>query len=233
MSKDGRRNPDDLDRLFRALGHSTRREILRLLARNPRYPYEIAKLLGYSSRVIIKHLESLHEVGLVSKEVTESDLGPDRTYYKLNVSFGLSTTILPNSFVVRITRTGPTGTLTIPQGFSVSQLSPDEKAVRSLLKQLRLVNRKLSELDNERLRFANLRGHIIKRIEEIMEERDWDNESCQYVRSLINPVKSDLKDDKDESPDPLKVVLSVFEDMFKDRKENEEKTKDVSVEKNR
>ncbi len=53
MSGQGREEQDDLDKVFKALGHITRRRILRLLAQNPRYPYEISKMLGLTSRVIL------------------------------------------------------------------------------------------------------------------------------------------------------------------------------------
>ncbi|MHA1480518.1 MAG: ArsR/SmtB family transcription factor, partial [Candidatus Thorarchaeota archaeon] len=68
MSGHGREEQDDLDKVFKALGHITRRRILRLLAQNPRYPYEISKMLGLTSRVILKHLEALQQVGFVVKE---------------------------------------------------------------------------------------------------------------------------------------------------------------------
>ncbi|MDF1540436.1 MAG: helix-turn-helix domain-containing protein, partial [Candidatus Thorarchaeota archaeon] len=87
--KTGSEEPDNLDRMFKALGHSTRRRILRLLAQKPRYPYELSKILGFTSRVVIKHLEVLQNVDIVTREAGESDLGPERTYYKLNSGFGL------------------------------------------------------------------------------------------------------------------------------------------------
>ncbi|MGY5853568.1 MAG: helix-turn-helix domain-containing protein [Candidatus Thorarchaeota archaeon] len=183
-------DPADLDKVFKALGHLTRRRILRLLSQGPRYPYELSKLLDLNRRVVLKHLDALQEAGLIEQERGKSDLGPDRTYYKLNVSFGLSTTILPDVFVVRMTQAGGARMIAVPPGFMVPKARPDVNAVWKLLRELDRVNRKLNNIDEERLRFSSLRGRIISEIEEIMGEWEWDNEICQKVRSLINPVST-------------------------------------------
>ncbi|MGY5876261.1 MAG: helix-turn-helix domain-containing protein, partial [Candidatus Thorarchaeota archaeon] len=185
-----RDDPADLDKVFKALGHLTRRRILRLLSQSPRYPYELSKLLDLNRRVVLKHLDALQEAGLIEQERGKSDLGPDRTYYKLNVSFGLSTTILPDVFVVKMTQVGGTRVIAVPPGFVVPKARPDVKAVRGLLRELDRVNRKLQNIDEERLRFASLRGRITSEIEEIMSEWEWDNVSCQKVRSLIDPIST-------------------------------------------
>lgn len=226
MSSRGREDPDDLDRFFKALGHITRRRILRLLAQHPRYPYELSKILGPTSRVILKHLEALEQVGFVVKEPGESDLGPDRTYYRLNASFGLSTTILPNSFVIRLTQSVPQVRLTIPRGFALPKISQDVKAVRLLLKELAKVNKKLNDLDDERLRFANLRGQIIQRIENIMTECSWDNKTCQKVRQLINPISTDER----RAKEPLKKVLEAFEEHIIPERQDDETEREIRIE---
>ncbi|MHA1576657.1 MAG: ArsR/SmtB family transcription factor [Candidatus Thorarchaeota archaeon] len=220
MRGQGREEQDDLDKVFKALGHITRRRILRLLAQNPRYPYEISKMLGLTSRVILKHLEALQHVGFVIKERGESTQGPDRTYYRLNASFGLSTTILPNSFVIRVTQQGQKQRIAIPQGFIVPEVSQDVKAVRILLKELGKINNRLVVLDEERLRFANLRGQIIHKIEDIMTECAWDPSSCQRVRKLINPISGD----EHSVENPLAEALEAFEKHLTSEKK---KKKDV------
>ncbi len=212
-TKSGSEKPDNLDRVFKALGHSTRRRILRLLAQEPRYPYELSKILGLTSRVVIKHLEVLQNVGIVSREAGESDLGPERTYYRLNTGFGLSTTILPNSFVValrpQITR------IHVQQGFAIPQVPSDVRAVKYLLNELTKVNKRISEIQDESMRLANTRGQIIHRIEAIMQEFDWDEESCAAVRSRLNPVRIEGNIGKQiPSKDLLAEVLTIFERLL-------------------
>ncbi|MGY5880432.1 MAG: helix-turn-helix domain-containing protein [Candidatus Thorarchaeota archaeon] len=215
MSQEG---PGDLDKVFKALGNVTRRRILQLLAQGARYPYELSKTLGLTQRGVFKHLEALQEAGLVERFSGESELGPDRVYYRLNDKFGgLSTTILPNVFTVRFTRREGTGRILVPKGFIVPEARPDVTAVRSLLRELGKVNKRLLDIDEERLRFASLRGKIIKKIEDIMDQAQWDEESCQKVRSLIDPIKQETHPEFD-SPDiwteTVKQTIRLFESLF-------------------
>ncbi|MCF2138054.1 MAG: helix-turn-helix domain-containing protein [Candidatus Thorarchaeota archaeon] len=203
----------DLDRVFKALGHVTRRRILQLLSQSPRYPYELSKILNVNRRVILKHLEALEDAGLVEHESGSSELGPDRTYYRLSVSFGLSTTILPNSFLIRVTRPSLSSLKESPP-----QTRADVQAVRKLLGELNKVNQRLEEIDRERVRLAQLRGQIIHQIEEIMQRCDWDEESCARVRSLIDPSRVEMEQAAFSSVDSwnkiMREVLRLFEEFF-------------------
>ncbi|MFW9962910.1 MAG: ArsR/SmtB family transcription factor [Candidatus Sifarchaeia archaeon] len=220
MTEEG---PSDLDKVFKALGNETRRRILRLLAQGERYPYQLSKVLGLTPRGVFKHLEALQDAGLVEREHGESEVGPDRVYYRLNVRFGLSTTILPDAFVVRLTSHGRTGRhLIIPQGFVVPEARPDVAVVRKLLRELGKVNKRLENLDEERMRFASIRGQIIRQIEAIMELAQWDDEICQKVRSLIDPIRQQVDDDsikerEDAWASTVKEALKLFESMFSER----------------
>ena len=211
--------PGDLDRVFKALGNETRRRILQLLAQGERYPYELSKVLGLTPRVVSKHLVALQDAGLVERQHGESELGPDRVYYRLNVRFGLSTTILPDAFVVRLTSHGRTGRrLIVPQGFIIPEARPDVAAVKKLLHELGKVNKRLEGLDEERMRFASLRSQIIRRIENIMDHANWDEQSCQRVRSLIDPIRQQVDDTVEEREDAwastVQEALKLFEAML-------------------
>ena len=226
-------NHKDLDKVFKALGHSTRRRILRLLAQSPRYPYQLSKLLALNRRVVLKHLDALQDAGLVSREHGESELGPDRTYYRLNVSIGLSTTIMPEVFAVRIFE--DSHARGVPPGFKIPKARPDVKAVKQLLQELGRVNERLKKLDDERMRFASLRGQIIKHIEMIMEQCSWDPESCQEVRALINPVRTPKEIRHSREPltweDTVEEALEMFDKLFRtiERRDRRKKKADEEI----
>lgn len=208
----------DLDKVFKALGHITRRRILRLLAQGPRYPYELSKLLDMNRRVVLKHLEALEDAGLVSHEAGSSDVGPDRTYYNLTVSFGLSTTILPNSFVIRLSP-GQTASVQLARPSEVKKReSIDEQEIRHLLKELGRVNQRLSELDEERMKYASKRGQIIARIEEILSRCSLDSEACRELRSILNPVKRGIPESADivrtTWSESVREILHLFEQFM-------------------
>jgi len=216
MSQEG---PGNLDKVFKALGNVTRRRILQLLAQGARYPYELSKTLGLTQRGVFKHLESLQEAGLVERFHGESELGPDRVYYRLNSRFGgLSTTILPDVFTVRLTRRERSGRILVPKGFIIPEARPDVTAVKRLLRELGKVNKRLLEIDEERMRFASLRGQIIRKIEEIMNQSEWDDESCQKVRALIDPIRQQESDTHEDPHDiwaeTVKQTIRLFENLF-------------------
>lgn len=222
---------NDLDKVFKALGSETRRRILRLLAQGERYPYELSKVLGLTPRGVFKHLEALQDAGLVERQHGESEVGPDRVYYRLNIRFGLSTTILPDAFVVRLTSHGRTGRhLIIPQGFVIPEARPDVAAVRKLLRELGRVNKRLENLEDERMRFASLRSRIIRQIEAIMEYAEWDELSCQKVRSLIDPIRQQMDESKEEREDAwtstVNEALRLFESMLSEKSSRQKKTED-------
>ncbi|MFW9975952.1 MAG: ArsR/SmtB family transcription factor [Candidatus Thorarchaeota archaeon] len=228
MTEEG---PNDLDKVFKALGSETRRRILRLLAQGERYPYELSKVLGLTPRGVFKHLEALQDAGLVERQHGESEVGPDRVYYRLNIRFGLSTTILPDAFVVRLTSHGRTGRhLIIPQGFVIPEARPDVAAVRKLLRELGRVNKRLENLEDERMRFASLRSQIIRQIEAIMEYAEWDELSCQKVRSLIDPIRQQMDESKEEREDAwtstVNEALKLFESMLSEKSSRQKKTED-------
>lgn len=236
MSKEG---PGELDKVFKALGNVTRRRILQLLAQDARYPYELSKVLGSNYRGILKHLDALQEAGLVERFHGESELGPDRVYYRLNARFGLSTTILPDVFTVRLTRREKTSRILIPKGFFIPEARSDVTAVKRLLRELGKVNKRLVNIDEERMRFTSLRGKIIRKIEEIMDQSAWDEESCQKVRALIDPIRQQALDPQEDSHDiwteTVKQTIRLFENLFetqgdiiikKSQKDNEENDED-------
>jgi predicted transcriptional regulator len=218
MSKE---RPRNLDKVFKALGNVTRRRILQLLAQGARYPYELSKTLGLTQRGVFKHLEALQDAGLVEKYHGESELGPDRVYYRLNDRFGgLSTTILPNVFTVRFTGRKGTGRILVPKGFIIPEARPDVTAVKRLLSELGKVNKRLLNIDEERIRFASLRGKIISKIEEIMDQEEWDEESCQKVRTLIDPIKQEghlESHSADIWTETVNQTIRLFESLFQTR----------------
>ncbi len=57
-----------LDRIFSALGHAARREILRLLAEDEYRVTELAQKFDLSLNVVSKHIKVLERAGLIQRE---------------------------------------------------------------------------------------------------------------------------------------------------------------------
>jgi hypothetical protein len=94
------------------------------------------------------------------------------------------------------------------------------------------VNERLADIDEERIRFASLRGKIINKIEEIMDQADWDEETCQKVRSMIDPIKYETYPETHSTDiwaETVNQTIRLFETLFRTQKtpsidvENEKK----------
>jgi ArsR family transcriptional regulator len=77
--------------LLEVLGNETRRKILELLAREPKYLLQLSRELNVSQQAILKHINVLMRAGLIrAYEVKMGSLGPSRKYYELVKPISLS-----------------------------------------------------------------------------------------------------------------------------------------------
>ena len=97
---------EDLDALLDILSNSTRRKIIQLLASESLYPFQIARLLDISPRLIGKYIKELEEANLVTTEERASDKGPTRVYATLKKGFSLIIDVSPNNFSWKIVPLG-------------------------------------------------------------------------------------------------------------------------------
>jgi len=77
--------------LLEVLGNETRRKILELLAKEPKYLLQLSRELNVSQQAILKHINVLMRAGLIrAYEVKVGSLGPSRKYYELVRPISLS-----------------------------------------------------------------------------------------------------------------------------------------------
>lgn len=62
--------PDDLDRVFRALSDASRRAVVRELSKAPKSVSALAKPLNMSLPSVLQHLQVLEDCGLITSEKT-------------------------------------------------------------------------------------------------------------------------------------------------------------------
>lgn len=96
-----RRKTDAVMRLLNLLGNETRLRILKLLANEPMYVSEIVKTLDVGQQAVIRHLQELESMGLITSYKVESEHGPERKYYQIGRSLRIEITITPEDVRVR------------------------------------------------------------------------------------------------------------------------------------
>ncbi|WP_455143064.1 ArsR/SmtB family transcription factor [Candidatus Hodarchaeum mangrovi] len=91
---------------FELIGNDTRRNILRSIAREPKYLFQLAQEFDRSKQSLKHHLDCLEEKGWISHEIDDQSKGPARYYYHIARNVSVRVTLSKHSFdfsVVEIT----------------------------------------------------------------------------------------------------------------------------------
>jgi len=159
--------------LLEVLGNETRRRILELLAKEPKYLLQLSRELNVSQQAILKHINVLLKAGLIkSYEVKTGSLGPSRKYYEL---------VKPISMVVNLFR-----------GYSeveVYDMTSEKELPEELRDMLRAVEEVIKseakEVNTMLLEVKRLIREIDNKLREIREkERALLNAKCRVLDML-------------------------------------------------
>jgi ArsR family transcriptional regulator len=80
------------------LGNATRREILKLIAEEPRYVTELSQETGVRKMAIERHVRQLEGFGVISSQDEKIGRGRPRKYYGISTRAKLKVKISPNIF---------------------------------------------------------------------------------------------------------------------------------------
>lgn len=169
------KDTSEVDRILDILGNETRRRILHLLAEEPHYFIQISRDLRVSQQAVLKHLELLESLGLISSFRVKSDLAaPDRKYYRLSRSLYLSIGITEDNVNIQMRDIGQ-NQIEAKKGFrglmlndEVKQSDEDEESVSGLLKSshnlLKNIDEKIGEIERRKVSLLKLRQNVMKRV---------------------------------------------------------------------
>ena len=94
----------DMGAVLDVMGCKTRREILILLTREPRFVSEISKELEIGQKAIIEHLKSMEELGLLKSSFQKIERGRPRKYYDISQKVEIQICIDKNTIKMDIKR---------------------------------------------------------------------------------------------------------------------------------
>ncbi|MFX0185377.1 MAG: ArsR/SmtB family transcription factor [Candidatus Hodarchaeota archaeon] len=83
---------------FSLVGNATRREILRSIAREPKYLFQLSQELNRSQQSLQRHLDCLLEKGWIVKRIVEGERGPARKLYHIAKNLSVRITLSQHSF---------------------------------------------------------------------------------------------------------------------------------------
>lgn len=159
------------DKILQIIGNETRRKILTLLAKEPRYISEIAKILEVTQPAILKHLSILEKAGLIESFWKDSPVGAARKYYRICESVGVEIAINPKSFEVN----------KLPQKTSCPKYLETERTIKQLTEE----TNKAKDLTTK----AAKARELMKAADLLLactdfEKGKWNCETCHQVASL-------------------------------------------------
>jgi len=135
--------------LLEVLGNETRRKILELLAKEPKYLLQLSKELNVSQQAILKHINILMRAGLIrAYEVKTGSLGPSRKYYELVRPISMTVNVFKGYSEVEIHDINGE----VPENIK-SMLKNIENAIKRDIREMEAVfsevKRLIREIDNE------------------------------------------------------------------------------------
>ncbi|MBS7287323.1 MAG: helix-turn-helix domain-containing protein [Candidatus Freyarchaeota archaeon] len=160
------REPLDVEDLFYVLGNPTRRLLLKLLSMGPHYPFQLARLLNISQKAVMDHLKVLEERGIVVKLGCEkSTIGPERTYYGINSFLMVDFSVAPSLYELKVVeakrKEEEVEAVTGAFGELASKL-------KDLVRELEEVEKKLRDLERQRVMVLDVKQRISIRISELI-----------------------------------------------------------------
>jgi predicted transcriptional regulator len=177
-------NPEDLDSILQVMENPVRRRIIKRLSQEPCYALQLSKELGLGQPLVAKHLGVMEGAGLVTSTAETSPSGPNRKRYSLVRSISITMDVAPNLFIERgVAFEAPPAKVraskeagSFGRRVRVAMETPDDRERLSALSGiLDGVDRKLEEIEEERVELLDVRDHAMREAAKIagrLEELD-------------------------------------------------------------
>ena len=199
-----------------------RRKIIARLSQRPNYQLQLSRELDISQQLVAKHLGSMEEAGLVSTVLEDSPRGPQRKEYLLKKSFSITIDLAPSLFKARMFSFGAVpGLDTDDQGLTMAKASEalmfQEEANRAkpLAQIIDAVDRKLSEMEEQRAVLLYLRGLALRESTRVATSYGTADKR-QVLRYIMREQKDGIEDISLSLGLHRRVVGSILEEIEKD-----------------
>jgi predicted transcriptional regulator len=196
-------NENDIDSVLLTVENPVRRKIIKQLSKEPSYQLRISKELGFSQQLVAKHLDAMEDSGVVSSKMEASPHGPKRKEYLLNRSISLTIDFAPNLFRARVVEFDPLPELDLPGSSGevfralaeVMQRPEENKKLRPLASLVREIDRKLTDIEDERSVLLYLRNLAMKEVSRAIgggSTGGWDERGV--LNQLVDENEKSLRD---------------------------------------
>ena len=160
----------ELDAVLGTIENPIRRRIISKISEEPNYQLQLSKELKISQQLVAKHLFTMEKAGLVSTVSQDSPRGPQRKEYLLKNSFSVTVDLAPNLFRTRIFSFGALPGVQesdehaqiMTQISEVLRYADGASRIRPLTRVVAEVDKKLTEMEEERAVLLYIRGLALR-----------------------------------------------------------------------
>ena len=149
---------------FELVSNETRRDILRSIAREPKYLFQLSQELNKSQQSLQRHLDCLLEKKWITKETIEGERGPARKIYRIAKNLSVRITLSKHSFdfdAFEISIAEGEEETDLPQLIQVDTLRKDIPALLS-----KTIDDKFKDKDFN----LNEQTDVIRKLDDILEQ---------------------------------------------------------------
>jgi predicted transcriptional regulator len=197
------------EEFFELIGNDTRRDILRSIAQEPKYLFQLSKELNRSQQFLHRHLQCLLDKGWLLHEIVEGPHGPSRKLYRIAKNLSVRITLSQHSFDIDMfdIHVGVTKSYTGNIPIHLEEISNDlsttlsgavQRDQQDLADQLRVLNdvlTKLGSLESFILsKKLTIKGELNETISMKLKGDDHrkDRELAYTIFTSTSPIKIDL-----------------------------------------
>ena len=216
-------NAEELDAILQVMENPVRRRIIKRLSQEPCYALQLSKELGLGQPLVAKHLGVMQEAGMVTSSAETSPSGANRKVYSLARSVSITVDVAPHLFIERgiAFENTPARSLASKEAATLGRMvreameKPDEERLSLLSDILDGIDRRMGEVERERVELLDVRDRAMReaakiagRVDEldkkrvlfhILDEHDTEVESISEslnlreltVRSILEELERD------------------------------------------
>jgi len=199
---------NDIDRILSVIENPTRRRILQAIVREPHYPLQLSKELGISQQSVVKNLEVMERNGIVVSYRENSNIGPERIFYRPNSEFTIMIDMRNGMFDTRIV-----------ESKTNHDAENDEKIEN--MKEFKETREKISDIDKQLEDIGKLRSELIgernKLIKDFLKninDRTIDYEHRNLLYEMLNNPDMDLSSISEEMGVNESFINQMMDDLM-------------------
>lgn len=193
-----------------------RRLIVERLSQEPNYPLQLSKDLRLGQQLVAKHLNIMEETGLLKSTIKSSPAGPRRRMYELNKSVSITLDVAPHLFKEEIvsfdiepikSELSEEMVSFVDRRNEIACFFEKEDKTSPCAEILSDIDKKLSELEEERLLLLSIRNSVMKEASKTILQVD-DAEARRVLHKAV--------DEHDKSVKRIAQVLNLREERVQE-----------------